>query len=289
MEVPVTTQEGRTVPVDDKPVDKERPSSRIDTSVAHPARRYNYWLGGKDHFAVDRASGDAVAQNFPSVRTAALENRAFLRRAVTFLVQEAGVRQFLDIGCGIPAPDHAHEVAQRLVPECRVVYVDNDPIVMSHSRALLTSSADGVTAYVEADLKDGEAILADPDVRRTLDFSQPIALLLVAVLHFLEDRDDPYPAVRQLTQGLPAGSYVALSHVTWDLLPPQTVERTASIPMPHGPFRPRTRDEILRFLDGTELVSPGLVPINEWRAQDEPLPRPTSEETATYGAVARIL
>jgi hypothetical protein len=288
MEVSVT-QESRTAPVDDEPVGKERPSSRIDTSVAHPARRYNYWLGGKDHFAADRASGDAIAQNFPSIRIAVLENRAFLRRVVTFLAHEVGIRQFIDIGSGIPAPDNAHEVAQRIAPECRVVYVDNDPIVMSHSRALLNSSADGATAYVEADLRDGERILADPDVRRTLDFSQPTALLLVAVLHFIEDGDDLYTAIDQLTRGLPAGSYVALSHVTLDLLSQETIDRTATMPTPHGPFRPRKRDEIVRFLEGTELVSPGLVPINEWRAQDEPPPRPTSEEVAAYGAVARIL
>lgn len=277
------------MPVDVNAVEQERPSSRIDTSIPHPARRYNYWLGGKDHFAADRASGDVIAQAFPSVRIGVVENRAFLRRAVTFLAEDAGIRQFLDIGSGIPAPNHAHEVAQAIASESKVVYVDNDPIVLSHSRALLNSSADGATAYVEADLRDGERILHDPEVRRTLDFSQPIALLLVAVLHFLEDSDSPYQPVRQIVQGLPAGSYVALSHVTTDLLPPQVYTKVSSTPMPHGTFRPRTKDEIGRFLDGLELVPPGLVPINEWRAENEPQPRPTAAETAAYGAVGRIL
>src|SRR4051794_38016107 len=143
-------------------VDPDRVAYRIDTSIPHPARRYNYWLGGKDHFQADRDSGDAIFEAFPSVRMAALENRAFMRRAVTHLAREVGIRQFLDIGAGIPAPNNTHEVAQAIAPESRIVYVDNDPIVMSHARALLTSSAEGLTAYVEEDLRNNEAILSHP-------------------------------------------------------------------------------------------------------------------------------
>src|SRR5258705_6448220 len=160
-------------------VDSPRAQHQIDTKSPHPARRYNYWLGGKDHFAADRESGDAIAALFPTVRLAALENRNFMRRAVTFLSREAGVRQFLDIGTGIPAPNNTHEVAQALAPESRVVYVDNDPIVLSHARALLNSTPEGATAYIEADLRDHERILSDPYLRKTLDFSDPVALLLV--------------------------------------------------------------------------------------------------------------
>jgi len=182
---------------------------RLDTTVAPPARRYNYWIGGKDHFAADRESGEAILAAFPAARAAALENRAFLRRAVTYLTAEAGVRQFLDIGTGIPAPDNTHEVAQAIAPESRVVYVDNDPIVLTHARALLSSSPQGATAYLEEDLHDFPKILEHPEVTGTLDLTQPVALLLVAVLHFVHDEDDPYEMVAGLLDGLPVGSYLA--------------------------------------------------------------------------------
>src|SRR5215468_2074938 len=185
--------------------------SRLDTSVAHPARRYNYWLGGKHNFAADRASGDAVAASFPAIRTEARENRAFLRRAVTFLTEEAGVRQFLDIGTGLPADDNTHEVAQRLAPKSRVVYVDNDPLVMVHARALLTGgSGVGHMDYVEADARTPDMILQA--AARTLDFGQPIALMLVAVMQFIPDSDDPYGIVARLVGALAPGSYLVMSH-----------------------------------------------------------------------------
>jgi S-adenosyl methyltransferase len=256
----------------------------IDTSVAHPARRYNYWLGGKDNFAADRASGDAVAAAFPNIRLAAVENRGFLRRAVTFLASEAGIRQFLDIGTGLPSADNTHEVAQRLAPDARVVYVDNDPLVMVHARALLTSASEsGVTDYIEADLREPDKILKE--ARRTLDFTQPVALMLVAVLHFISEDEDPYGLVARLVANLTPGSYVVISHATGDYLDPGTLAGFRSSP---AAISFRTREQFGRFFEGLEPLPPGIVSAAEWRADEEPQPRPTAEDTATYCAVARI-
>jgi hypothetical protein len=263
-----------------------QPAPRIDTSVAHPARRYDYWLGGKDNFAADRESGDAVAAVFPTIRIAAVENRRFLLRAVTVLVGQAGIRQFLDIGTGIPTSPNVHEVAQAVVPTARVVYVDNDPIVLVHARALLTSSAEGATAYVDADLREPGKILADAELRRTLDLSQPVALMLGAILHFIPDGADPYGIVSELVDALPSGSYLVASHATGDYFSPQTIAEIAA--GRHGPFWPRTRAEFARFFDGLELLSPGIVSVAEWRADDEAQPRPTAADTAVHAAVARI-
>ncbi|HEX6967975.1 MAG TPA: SAM-dependent methyltransferase [Micromonosporaceae bacterium] len=262
---------------------------RIDTSVPHPARRYNYWLGGKDNFQADRESGDAIAAAFPGIRTAALENRYFLRRAVAYLAKEAGVRQFLDIGTGIPTADNTHEVAQRIAPESRIVYVDNDPIVLAHARALLTSTPEGATAYIDADLREPEKILNHPDLLRTLDLSQPVGLMLIAVLHFVMDHEDAYGLVAGLLDALPSGSYVALSHATFDFMTPEhrRSSEAALATGRHGAFRGRSRDEVVRFFDGLELVPPGVVLLSEWRADDEPQPRPPATEVAGYGAVAR--
>jgi hypothetical protein len=264
----------------------ERLPAGIDTSVAHPARRYNYWLGGTDHFAVDRESGDAIEAAFPTIRTSVRENRAFLRRAVTFLAADAGVRQFLDIGTGLPTADNTHQVAQAIAPESRIAYVDNDPLVLVHARALLDSSPEGATTYIEADVREPERILGNADVRRTLDFARPIALMLIAVLHFIPDRDDPYRIVARLVDGLPSGSYLVISHVTSDYLPPELF--TDIRDGRHGPGLVRSRAEIARFLDGLEVLPPGLVSVAEWRAGSEPPPRPTAAEVAVYGAVARV-
>jgi hypothetical protein len=268
------------------PVVSNRVPPSIDTSVAHPARRYDYWLGGKDNFAADRQSGDEIAAKFPAIRIAVVENRRFLRRAVTFLAESAGVRQFLDIGTGLPTANNTHEVAQAIAPESRVVYVDNDPLVLVHARALLTSSAQGATAYVDADLRDPEKILNDPDLRRILDFSQPVALMLLAILHFIPEEDDPYAIVRRLVDALPAGSYLVISHATSDYLPPALVADISS--GQHGQGRLRTKAEFSMFFDGLEPVAPGVVPLAEWRAEGEPEPRPTAAETAVYAGVARI-
>ncbi|SCG49878.1 SAM-dependent methyltransferase [Micromonospora halophytica] len=266
------------------------PSDRIDTSVAHPARRYNYWLGGKDNFQADRESGDAMAERFPTIRISALENRRFLQRAVGYLAREAGIRQFLDIGTGIPTADNTHEVAQRIAPESRVVYVDNDPIVLAHARALLTSSPEGATAYIDADLRDPEKILHHPDLRRTIDLSRPVALMLVAILHFVPDSDDPYAAVRRLLDALPPGSYLAASHATHEYLPPQVAEEAKAAAKgggPHGIINLRTLDEFTGFFAGLDVVEPGIRSVAEWRAESEPQPRPSVVEVSMYGGVAR--
>ncbi|SCG74753.1 SAM-dependent methyltransferase [Micromonospora coxensis] len=266
------------------------PSDRIDTSVAHPARRYNYWLGGKDNFQADRESGDAMAARFPTIRTSALENRRFLQRAVGYLAREAGIRQFLDIGTGIPTADNTHEVAQRIAPESRVVYVDNDPIVLAHARALLTSSPEGATAYIDADLRDPEKILHHPDLRRTIDLSRPVGLMLVAILHFVPDSDDPYAAVRRLLDALPPGSYLAASHATHEYLPPQIAEEAKAAAKgggPHGIINLRTLEEFTGFFAGLDVVEPGIRSVAEWRAESEPQPRPSVVEVSMYGGVAR--
>jgi SAM-dependent methyltransferase len=261
------------------------PAARIDTSVAHPARRYLYWLGGKDHFAADRESGDAIAAAFPHIRTAARENRRFLRRAVTFLAREAGIRQFLDIGTGIPTAENTHEIAQRIDPHCRVVYVDNDPIVLAHARALLTSTPQGATAYLDADLRAPETILNHPDLARTLDLNEPVALMLIAVAHFLTDHDDPYRIVNRLITALPAGSYLAISHATYDFMPPPTVTALSAAAGTER-FRPRNHNEVSRFFDGLDLVAPGIVPSTEWRPDQDSGPRPDRAEAAAYAGIA---
>jgi S-adenosyl methyltransferase len=259
---------------------------RIDTTVPHPARRYNYWLGGKDHFQADRDSGDAIAEFFPSIRAAALANRGFMRRAVTMLTEQ-GIRQFLDIGTGIPAPNNTHEVAQAIAPDARVVYVDNDPIVMSHARALLASGPAGQTAYIEADLRDYERILSHPDLLATIDLSQPVAVLLVAILHFVTDEDDPRAIVSGLVSRLAPGSYLVLSHGTMEFSPlPRTEDLVPKAK--HGSLRFRNKAELTELLAGLEILEPGIVPISQWRIGDEPGPHLTAEEAGIYGVVARV-
>src|SRR5690242_9968851 len=193
----------------------------IDTTVAQPARRYNYWLGGKDNFAVDRESGDIIAKTFPTIRLAAIENRRFLQRATRFLAAEAGIRQFLDIGTGLPTADNTHEVAQRVTPDARIVYVDNDPLVMVHARALLNSSPEGRTAYIQDDLNRPGDILSNPTLRETLDLDQPVGLMLIAVLHFIHRDGAARPIVRELLDALPSGSYLVATHATSDFGTPE--------------------------------------------------------------------
>ncbi|MFG1606715.1 SAM-dependent methyltransferase [Actinoplanes sp. NPDC049265] len=254
----------------------------IDVSVPHPARRYDYWLGGKDNFAADRESGDAIAAQFPGIRTAVVENRRLLRRAVTQLAAEQGIRQFLDIGTGLPTASNTHEVAQLIAPEARIVYVDNDPLVLTHARALLTSSAEGRTAYVDADVRDPDNILHSREVADTLDLNQPVALMLLAVMHFVTDDEDPYGIVKRLVTALPPGSCLVLSHATADWMPPETAAMIQS--GKHGAGRLRGRDEVARFFDGLELIEPGVVPLAEWRSEATP---PPAAEVAMYAGVAR--
>jgi hypothetical protein len=258
----------------------------VDTSVAHPARIYDYILGGKDNFAADRQAAMAAMAANPHLATAMRENRALMRRMVAFLTRELGVRQFLDVGTGLPTSPNVHEIAQGIAPESRVVYVDNDPIVLAHARALLISAAEGATAYIEADLREPGTILADPHLVRTLDLSQPVALMLIGILHFIPDQDDPQGNVATLLSALPAGSYLAIQHPTADFYPPGG--GTAAAYSRAGiPFQYRTRDEFARFLTGLELVPPGIELMSEWHAESEPQPRPAASDVGAYAAIGR--
>ncbi len=259
--------------------------AEFDSSIANPARRYNYWLGGKDNFAADRASGDAIQAIYPQIRTAAVENRRFLRRVVQHLAKEAGIRQFLDIGTGLPTADNTHEVAQTINPSAHVVYVDNDPLVLVHARALLTSHPDGRTAYIEADLREPDRILNNPALADVFDMREPVALLLIAVLHFVRDSKQAYDAVKTLVDALPSGSYLAASHATSDFVPPEIVKAFAAEQVAGADdFTSRTRDEFLRFFDGLNLNAPGVEVVSRWRA--DPADGPPPEQVSVYGAVA---
>jgi hypothetical protein len=251
----------------------------LDTGVAHPARRYNYWLGGSVHYPADRASGELVASVFPTIRTAAVQNRQFVQRAVGYLANEAGIGQFLDIGTGIPAPGNTHEVARN----ARVVYVDIDPIVQLHSAGLRTERS----TYVEADFRDPDAILGHPDVARLLDLRRPVALLLAAILHFLPDDEQPQAHVRALASALPEGSYLVLSHVTTDFMPADVKAATVELASSRAPIVFRSRTELQEFLDGMWLVPPGLVSVTDWRRELAVL-HPSAADASCYGVVARI-
>ncbi|MFB4309518.1 SAM-dependent methyltransferase [Actinomadura sp. GTD37] len=238
----------------------------IDTSAAHPARVYDVWLGGKDNYAADReAAEQAVAAN-PDILLAVRANRAFLGRAVHHLAAEVGIDQFLDIGTGIPASDNTHEVAQRAAPASRVVYVDNDPVVLAHARALLSSTPEGATGYLDADLRDVEGILGQ--AAATLDLKRPVALMLVAVLQYIADADDPYGIAARLLAALPPGSHLVLSHPASDIGAEQVAEsmRRYNERAPRQEqATPRTRAEVSRFFDGLEMLEPGVVQLPAWR------------------------
>jgi hypothetical protein len=248
------------------PDDGESEPADFDVSVAHPARVYNYWLGGKDNFAADREAGEQAVRAYPDLVAAVRANRAFLGRTVRYLAREAGIRQFLDIGTGIPTADNTHEVAQSVAPESRIVYVDNDPMVLTHARALLRSSPQGATAYVGADLREAATILGK--TARTLDFTQPVGVMLVAVLQYIPDEDDPYGIVSQLMAAVPQGSHLVISHPASDLNIEQVAEsmRRYNERAPEQ-AAPRTRAEVSGFFTGTELIPPGLVPIPQWRPE----------------------
>jgi hypothetical protein len=266
----------------------EIPVPEIDTSKPHPARMYDYYLGGKNHFAADREAADRAMAAVPSGRFGSRANRVFLGRVVRYLATEAGIRQFLDIGTGLPTTNNVHEVAQAAAPSSRIVYVDNDPMVLAHAQALLTSSPEGRTAYIQADLRDPTAILSDPVTRDVLDFSQPIALMLVAILHFILDKDKPAEIIETLLGALPAGSYLAASHLTAEHV--SAAEATAgrrAYQEARVPLQPRDSDELAKLaFSGLELVPPGVVLVSEWRPDDAG-PRPLPAEVNIYGGVAR--
>ncbi|MFG1609586.1 SAM-dependent methyltransferase [Actinoplanes sp. NPDC049265] len=261
----------------------------IDTSRMHPARRYDYLLGGKDNFEADRANAEMLTRAFPAARVAAMENRKFLRRAVSTLAREAGIRQFLDIGAGLPTSPNVHEVAQDIAPESRVVYVDNDPMVLAYARALLTGSEAGATAYVDADLRDPDKILNGQELWGTLDRSRPVALLLVAIMHFITDDMNPYGIVRRYVEAMPPGSYLVMSNGTLDALPPEKADALrAAFARSGEPAAPRTRAEFARFFDGLDLLDPGIVAAPDWRPDPGDDDRPGLADAAVHTAVARI-
>jgi S-adenosyl methyltransferase len=253
----------------------------FDSTVAHPARVYDYWLGGKDNFAADREAGDEVLRAKPGIRQNVRANRAFLGRCVRFLAAEAGIRQFLDVGTGIPSAGNTHEVALGVDPDCRVVYVDNDLMVLRHAQALLTS-ATGTVAYLDMDARDTGKILAA--AADTLDFSEPVAVLLIAILHLIPDGDDPWKLVADLMDAAAPGSYLAITHPASDVTPQASARASRAYnDNVTTPQTRRSRAEVARFFTGLELVSPGLVQLADWRPAAGDLPAPSSG----YGAVAR--
>jgi hypothetical protein len=271
------------VPLD--PKDPRGLPPEINGRVAHSARVYDYWLGGKDNFAADRALGDALIAAVPTTRFAARANRAFLGRAVRYLAGEAGITQFLDIGTGIPTAGNTHEVAQAAAPQARVVYVDHDPIVLAHARALMTSSPAGATAFIKADLREPGKILADPELRGTLDLDKPVALNLIAVLHFLTDQDNPRGLVAELLDALPSGSYLTIAHLTGDFDPEEAAAALAASRQSSVTYVPRTAAEVAAFFDGLDLVDPGVVPLLTWRPDDGAPQDPLAARM--YAAMAR--
>ncbi|SNQ49459.1 conserved hypothetical protein [Frankia canadensis] len=263
----------------------------LQVDVPHPARMYDYFLGGKDNFPADRETGDQVIKVFPNSRNVVRQNRMFMNRSTRYLAAEAGIRQFLDIGTGIPTSPNLHEVAQSITPGARVVYTDNDPIVLTHARALLTGTREGRTAYIDADLRDTSRILQASQLHETLDLTEPIALSVIAIFHFIPNTDDPYGIMSRLVDLLPSGSYVSLTHLTPDFDPAmRDVERTY---LSRGmSMHLRTRAEVERFFAGLEIVEPGLRVVHRWRP-DLADPRdalPSGEEVGDSPAAhARIV
>jgi hypothetical protein len=256
----------------------------FDTSRAHQARIYDYLLGGKDNYAADRAAAEEALTIYPDWAFTARANRAFLGRVIRYLAGEAQIRQFLDIGTGIPTAGNTHQVAQAIAPESRVVYVDYDPIVLAHARALLTSGEAGATAYIDADLRDTGTILTQ--AAELLDFTKPVAVTLIAILHAIPDSDDPHAIVASLMDAVPSGSYLALSHLGPEFFDPETLREAqdASGRRVQQQITWRNREQVARFFEGTDLVEPGLVRVEEWRP--EPGPSGT-DRSSLWGAVGR--
>jgi hypothetical protein len=259
---------------------------RFDPGIPHSARIYNVWLGGKDGLAADRKAAAEVAACRPQVVAGAQATRAFLARTVRYLAGPCGIRQFLDIGPGLPAPGSTHEVAQSIAPESRVVYVDSDPLVMAHARALFTSLPQGSCDYIDADLRDPETIVTQ--AARTLDFTRPAAVILVAVLHFLAPADDPAGVVAALAAALAPGSFVAISHLTADFAPEAVGAGVAAynayVP---APIMARSHREVTALLGGLSLVAPGVVPVSEWRPSPAPVHGVSADMYAGLATIRR--
>jgi hypothetical protein len=265
----------------------EKAPPGIDTSRPHSARVYDYFLGGKNHFAADRELATLVLRSAPHARTAARENREFLGRAIKFLAAEAGIRQFLDIGTGLPTAENVHQVAQQADPSSRIVYVDNDPLVLAHARALLTSAPEGRTAYIDADLRDPAAILASPATTGTLDLTKPVALSMVSVLHFLQDEDEASQILKTLISALAPGSYVVASHITAEHDPKGVLGGQSAVRGAGITAQARDSDVFGRLVfSSLDLVPPGVVLVSDWR-RSPGTRRPAPAEVNYYGAVAR--
>lgn len=258
--------------------------TQIDSTTAHTARIWNYWLGGKDYYPVDREVGDQIRQLHPGIGDYARADRAFLRRSVRYLAGQEGIRQFLDIGTGLPTADNTHQVAQAVAPQSRIVYVDNDPLVLVHARALLTSTAEGACDYVDADLRDPGKILTE--AARTLDLSKPVAITMLGVVIFIGDDDEAYGIVRRFMEAAASGSYLALSHtITSPAMP--DVDAAVAFWNEHGTpkLTQRTPEQITRFFDGLELLEPGVVSCSRWRPEVVGSREP--DEVAMFGGVGR--
>jgi hypothetical protein len=256
----------------------------VNINVPHSARIYDYWLGGKDNFAVDRAVGEAMIQAIPGMRYMAGENRKFVHRVARDLVAKEGIRQFLDVGTGIPTRPNLHEIAQQIAPESRVVYVDNDPIVLVHARALMISTEQGRSEYISADIRDPESILTDSTLLQTLDLTQPVGLTLIAILMLLGDGDDPWAKVEALRDAMPSGSCLAITHPTADFAPEEVNAAVAAATGAGMTLVARTKEAVERLFGDWEPLEPGIVPVSSWRP-DEPVENP---EAAYYWAgVAR--
>ncbi|MER5217594.1 SAM-dependent methyltransferase [Streptomyces sp. NPDC002838] len=259
----------------------------IDTGSAHSARIYDYIIGGKDHYPADREAGDAMCREWPALPVHMRANRDFMNRAVRHLAEGAGIRQFLDIGTGIPTSPNIHEIAQSASPGARVVYVDNDPLVLRLSQGLLNSTPEGRTAYIEADMRDPASILDAPELRATLDLAQPVALTVIAIVHFMMDEDDAVGIVRRLLDPLPPGSYLAMSIGTAEFAP-EEVGRVAHEYAARGmPMRLRTLGEAEEFFAGLDLVEPGIVQVHKWHPDGTGTEVVRDTDIAMYGAVAR--
>lgn len=259
------------------------PPPEINTWVAHPARVYDYWLGGKDNYPADREAAEKAIAAMPDIAVFARANRAFLRRVTRFLV-DAGIRQYLDIGTGLPTKPNVHEIAQVVAPQSRVVYVDNDPIVLTHARALLTGHPQGMTTYIDSDIRDPDKILQH--AAQTLDFNQPVAVMALATLQLVANEDDPYGIMTRLMSETPPGSYLAISHPAKDV----QVEGAAGAEealnrLLQGGLNLRTRAEVARFFDGLDLVEPGIVQVHRWRP--EPGEQRPAGEVTIWSGVAR--
>jgi hypothetical protein len=259
------------------------PSTRFDPLVPNPARVYGYWLGGKDHYLADRLAAREVMARRPQVVAGARANRGFLARVVRYLVAECGIRQFVDIGTGLPARGNTHEIAQAVAPDCRIVYIDNDPLVLVHARALLTSTPEGSCDYIEADVRDTSAVVAGAG--QTLDFTRPVAVLMLAVLHFVTDADGPAAIIATLASTLAPGSYLVISHLTGDFAPgPVTAAVNAYNALVSAPLIARSHAQVSALLAGLPLVPPGVVPLTEWRPA---APCPWPQQADLYAGAVR--